>query len=284
MALSERKLVSVRPMWCIGVVGLCAAIPAVFPSHRDQSGVRASPPPAVRENFTPERVDPVLEEVMSFGRESRAALTKIRNYTGVFTKTELVNGRMIRQSMDMKVRHEPFSVYFYYRSGKERGREVVYVAGANHGNLIIREDGFKGWIGALSLAIDSPKVMAENRHTIAEIGMACLLETAFNCWEAEKRAAEPNAEIKFLRDAPQGPIVDLCYRRPQPGIDFQRSRLHFDGQTKLPVRAEQYGWPVGPGEEAPLLEEYHYSEIEPNAGLTDIDFDRENPNYKFGSR
>jgi hypothetical protein len=43
---------------------------------------------------------------------------------------------------------------------------------------------------------------------------------------------------------------------------------------------EQWGFPVG-GSEPPLIEEYTYTDIKTNVGLTDSDFDVRNRKYHF---
>ena len=42
----------------------------------------------------------------------------------------------------VKVRHEPFSIYLKWLSG-EVGREVLYVDGANDGEMFVRSGGWK---------------------------------------------------------------------------------------------------------------------------------------------
>ena len=46
------------------------------------------------------------------------------------------------------------------------------------------------------------------------------------------------------------------------------------------VRVEQFGFPTS-GQQPPVLEEYHYSNIKTNVGLSDIDFDAANKAYGF---
>ncbi len=43
----------------------------------------------------------------------------------MFSKTELVRGRQIKQVMEMKFRAKPFSVYFKYLTGPERVGQAI---------------------------------------------------------------------------------------------------------------------------------------------------------------
>src|SRR5205814_933470 len=72
-----------------------------------------------------------LRDLVQYAEPSRLALQEVKDYTAVFTKTELVKGRKIVQEMDMKFRTKPFSVYFRYRTGPEAGRQAIYVEGKN---------------------------------------------------------------------------------------------------------------------------------------------------------
>ena len=58
--------------------------------------------------------------------------------------------------------------------------------------------------------------------------------------------------------------------------------MYFDHESKLPIRAEQFGWPERVGEKPTLIESYDYADLKVNVGLTDTDFDSQNPKYGFG--
>src|SRR5262245_30114741 len=74
-----------------------------------------------------------LGDAIEFARNSREALRQVDDYTAVFSKTELVGRRYIEQTMQLKLREQPFSVYLRFVSKRQKGREVIFVAGANDG-------------------------------------------------------------------------------------------------------------------------------------------------------
>lgn len=228
-----------------------------------------------------------LDEAIEFARGSRAALRDVKDYTAVFTKTECVNDRLITQVMDMKFRHQPFSVYLCRRWKGKPGREVLFVDGANGGRLLVREAGLKSLTGTMSFYPDDPKVLQESRHPITEIGLARLLESALLIWEHEERAIPAsNREVMFLPsvmlEATECAVVQITHLNRHPGINTHLSRVYFGKDTKFAVLAENYGWPAHAGDDPPLLERYSYSEIRTNPGLADGEFDRSNPAYRFG--
>ena len=69
-------------------------------------------------------------------------------------------------------------------------------------------------------------------------------------------------------------------RPSQAFLDAEKATL--EGMDAGLAAAERYGWPRRQGEKAPLVEEYTYSNIKTNVGLTNADFDTSNRNYGFG--
>lgn len=220
-----------------------------------------------------------LRDVIQFAQESREAVDGLKDFTANFSKAELINNRLVRQTMDMKFRKKPFSVYFRYKSGNEAGRQAIYVEGRFGNNLVVKEVGVKAMVGAINLRLNDPLVLAENRHPVTQAGIPNVLETAIATWEREAKldAAEP--DITFFPNArlKQGSVacqaVQVKYVKPLRELKYHIARVYFDKETKLPVRAERFGWPRQAGENPPLIEEYTYSNVKTNVGLTDADFD-----------
>lgn len=229
--------------------------------------------------------DHPLAPVIETARRSRSALKNVRDYTATFAKRELLGGRIKTQTMEMKLRHQPFSVYFHFRAGPEAGREVLYVDGANRGQLLVHEDGVKALAGTLSFPPTHQQVMSENRYPITKVGISHMLETVISQWEQETKYGE--VEVKFYPDATLegGKVPCLAFETSHPQkrreFKFHLTRMYFDKQSYLPLRVEQYDWPSGSAKEPPLVEEYTYSNLRTNVGLTDADFDRRNREYRF---
>jgi outer membrane lipoprotein-sorting protein len=223
-----------------------------------------------------------LREPLRLAAKSRQALNGVRDYSATFSKRELLGKKLTRQVMDAKIRHEPFSVYFRFRD-PEPGREVIFVKGANRDRLLIHEEGFKAIAGTLALGMNDPQVTKENRYPITMVGMAALLETIASQWEEETKYGD--VTVKFYEQAKLGDVdclvVESSHAQQRKEFRFQMTRLYFDKESFLPIRAEQYGWPKKSGEQPPLVEEYTYSNIRLNPGLSDRDFDTRNPEYRY---
>ncbi len=230
---------------------------------------------------------PTLRDAIKFVRDRQSTLRDLVDYTAVFTKTELIDQRTTRRKMDMKFRSEPFSVYFECHSKLDPPREVIYVAGANDGYLLLHEAGLKAIIGTVMLKPDDARIMEENRYPITDAGLAKMLDILLAIWEQEKDIDADQVNVKFLDVEAVASIecdgIEVTHPQKLPGLKFHSTRLLFDRHTKLPVQVEQLGWPEKPGEKPPIVEKYTYTDVKPNVGLTDADFDPRNPKYQFAA-
>ena len=221
----------------------------------------------------------MLRDVISFAAESRDALKEIKDYTAVFSKTEMVKGKLIKQEMQMKFRAKPFSVYFLYHGGSVDGRQAIYVDGRYDNKLIVKEaNGIGSYVpGGVHLRLSDPRVVAENRYPVTHVGIHNLLETTIHDWEKESKVAGDEVDVQFFPHAKLKELpcqaVQVIHLKKLGDLKYHMNRVYFDKETRLPVRAERYGWPARDGEKPPLLEEYRYTNLKTNVNLTDADFE-----------
>ena len=78
-----------------------------------------------------------------WAKSALADIRRIKDYSCTVVKRERVGDSLAGpQSMIVKVRHEPFSVYLRFAEpAKLRGREAIYVDGQNHDKLLAARDG-----------------------------------------------------------------------------------------------------------------------------------------------
>ncbi|MDZ4689646.1 MAG: DUF1571 domain-containing protein [Planctomycetaceae bacterium] len=230
------------------------------------------------------KVDPQhpLAPALEHAYAARQKLAGVTDYEALFSKQELIGRRLRATSMKMKVREQPFSVYLHYVTAHP-GREVIYVAGRNNGLLLAHEAGLKSIAGTVPLAPDSEDAMDGNKYPVTMIGMKNLLEQIITQWEAEAQFGESN--VQYRPDSKLGgmpcKVIETSHPQPRKQFKFQMTRLFIDEQTGLPIRVEQYAFPQTEGGKPPMIEEYTYTKIRVNIGLTDRDFDPANPNYAF---
>ncbi|MFQ5733986.1 MAG: DUF1571 domain-containing protein [Planctomycetaceae bacterium] len=230
-----------------------------------------------------------LDPYIRMAQGSRKSLDKVADYVATFVKMEVVNGKAYANTMQMKFREKPFSVYLYFRKA-HLGRQVLYAAGKNGNMLLAKEAGIGALAGTVALKPGSPRALKEGLFPITRIGMANMLDGVIAQWKAERTFANikvtyfPNASLK-RPDKTLKPIECKVLQSVNPNrgprVKYSITRLYIDKKTNLPVRVEQYGFPKRPGDRPPLLAEYTYWNVRTNVGLKDIDFDRKNPRYKL---
>ena len=253
---------------------------ALFTLSAPVDAADRKPVPRVAARGTTSNGSSALKDALKIARESRNAMTQVKDYNATFTKKELIGKKMVSQSMRIKLRTKPFSVYLKFDKPYS-GREVIYVAGRNDGKLVAHGTGFQKVLGTLKLRPTSRLVMRENRYPITEIGMAKMLEKTISRWEKLAR----NTRARFFPQAKLGKrsvrVVQTMHPKKTKGNEFHMTRLYIDKATNLPIRVQQFGFPKKKGGQPPLIEEYTYSNLRTNIGLRSRDFDVENPGYGF---
>lgn len=212
----------------------------------------------------------------------------ITDYQAILVKRERINGKLNdQQVMQIKVRHEtkedngktiPFSVHIQFLHPESmKGREVVYLAGRNNGQLTVRENrpGLVGRIvPTLMLNPNGILAMQGNRYPVTEIGFELLLRRMISV--ARKEMKLENCQVQFRKDAKVNGrrcnVIEVVHPERDDRLRYHRCRIYLDDERKCPIRFEAYDWPESKGAEPPLLEQYTYLEVKTNIGLTAADF------------
>jgi len=234
----------------------------------------------------------IYKPALRYAMASRESVAAIKDFQAIFSKRERVKGHVFANTMAIKHRSRPFSVYLrFYKP--VAGREVIYVAGKNNGNLLAHEPGIGSIVGTVALPPNSSRAMAEGRYPITEIGLQKMIDAVIAQWQAEQKLlaelgdnADPDeTQIVYFHKAKLGEtacrVIQVTHARKRPGYKFYMTRLWIDRKTKLPVRVEQYGFPKHRGRKPKLMEEYTYTNIKTDIGLSGEDFDPRNPRYAF---
>jgi Protein of unknown function (DUF1571) len=208
----------------------------------------------------------------------------VADYTCTFFKRERISGRLIpAHIMAMKVRTKPQSIYLRFEQ-PAKGREAIYIAGRHGGKVLAHDVGFNKLVaGTLALAPTSSRAMEDCRHPITEAGIGPLLETVSKRWAIELNPDETTVNFADMKVGEQHcAMIETTHPQKSGNFLFYRVRLYIDKEMGLPIRFEAYDWPKRKGAEPELAEEYTYSNLKLNVGLSDVDFDVANGAYSFG--
>jgi hypothetical protein len=238
-------------------------------------------------------LDPALEIAQeALGRAQR----DVTDYTATIVKRERIKGQLGNyEYMFAKIRNRkladgkivtPLSVYLKFLKPDDiKGREVVWVEGANNNKMRAHEGGLLGrTLPSVWLDPHGALAMRGQLHPIDEIGIENLIVKLIERGEREKQYDE--CEVTFQKGAKINgrPCTVLSVRHPQPRdyFEFHLAQIFIDDEYNLPVRYAAFHWPTRKDDQTgPVLEEYTYLDVKLNAGLSDADFDSNNPNYGF---
>lgn len=232
---------------------------------------------------TSAKKDHPLKKAIELTEQSLEKMRKIDSYTAQLTKKEIVGKLAVTHKMDVKIRHEPFSVYLCYVD-PSKGREVLFIEGQNNGNLLAHDVGMKAIFGSVSLNPTGQMAMEGNRYPITKIGLVRSVEEVVAQWKKELKYG--GTQVKYYPNAKLDKkiacrVIESTHPKPFKQFKFKTTRLWFDAKTNLPIRIEQFGFPKNPKDKAPLVEQYTYRNLKANLKLTDRDFDKKNPKYNF---
>jgi hypothetical protein len=226
--------------------------------------------------------DHPMHKALRHAYSIQEAMKEVQDYEASFSKRVNIQGKVVAETMHMKVREKPFSVYLKYAK-PHQGREVLFIDGQNGNKLLAHETGFKGLAGTIELAPNSKLAMEGNVYPITEIGISKLIHQVTDHWEM--LLEQGDCRVQFYPNAKLGetPCIAIEVAAPTAvdGVRYHLWRLYFDKRENVPVHVELYGFPRRQGEQPPLLEEYTYSQIRLNIGLTDHDFSTKNAAYRF---
>lgn len=224
-----------------------------------------------------------LFPLLQISYKSLALLETVDDYECVFVKQELIGKKLIKSKMALKFRESPQSVYLKFLDANA-GREVIFVQGQNNNSLLVHEAGIKSVLGTMTLAPNSPDVMAENRYPITSIGLKNMLASVIKQWESEGKFGGITTKKYEKSKSPSGDfctVYEAVHSQPFKEFKFHTTRLWVDDATGLAIGVQQYAFPGKNDKEPQLAEEYFYLKIKTNLKFSDNEFSKSNSNYTF---
>ncbi len=209
--------------------------------------------------------------------EMDSSYSKVNDYVGVFRKQERIDGKLNEAETALLKFQKPFKVYMKFTGGPSTGTEALYVEGSYENKLLVRRGGI---LGVMTLSLDprGSLAMSENRHPVTELGFGFLLAEF-------RRNIEPairSGELEIVRQSdetfngrPAIVVEGRCSSHGGRKYYSARFIMHIDKELLLPVGDVFYD---GNDE---MFEDYVFTDVKINVGLTDTDFSRNNKSYRF---
>lgn len=236
-----------------------------------------------------------MEEVLQIAEDVTLHMRQyLDDYTALLVKQETIGG-VLTEPAELAIKvmcthrggkmdeSEPMRVYLRFVSPPTiAGREVIWGENLHDGKLVVHEAGLMGLV-TLQLDPTGMIAMRGQRYPIYEIGLTKLVQKLIERGGADRNNPDISVTIKrdLQLDGHNVDLITVLRRRPSgKEDDFSRAEICFDTQRKLPLRYTAYGW-GSDANKPPLIESYTYKDVRTNVGLSEADFDPQNPDYQF---
>jgi hypothetical protein len=217
-------------------------------------------------------------ELLRFLDLAEKQYAQVHDYTCTMVSQERV-GEVLRPLERILLKFQrSFKVYMRWMEGPSKGREGLYVSGVHDNKFLVSEPrGFQRLFTA-ALEPTDRRVMEQSRHPVTDIGIGRLLEiVGENARRGQRsgvlRVVDRGTTEYVGRRVRQ--IEGVLPQDPRAGYYGYRVLLNFDEENHLPIRVMVYDWADQ------LVEDYTYSDLRVNPGLTSQDFDPSNKEYGF---
>jgi len=212
--------------------------------------------------------------LMALLDKMKSSYASLKDFTATFQKQEKVGNKMFRDDQIQLKFQKPFKVYMKWTG---EAKEALYVEGQYNNKVLARCDGLLG-LATWSFSPRSSALMRESRHPITEVGFGFILDVM----NKNIPKAYENGDMEIVKmaddqfDGRPATIVEAKFRSSE-ARQYYTSRIvfHVDKEFLLPVGIACYD------DKGELQEEYIYKDLKPNSGLTEMDFSKDNKEYRF---
>lgn len=206
-----------------------------------------------------------------------ATAKSIDDYRVTMTKQQFGDGKLQpMETLALKHRRADDCRYLRWTEAPSKGREVLFCPGRYEGKVKVREPGMLGM--TLSLSPDSSLLrMKGNLRPIQDTGVFNFAELIEDDLAS---AATPEGPAPSLIEREVHGQASVCLRREQgesTSTHYQAGarELCFEKDSALPTEAVIWD------RSGQLMEHFTFRDFRTNVGLTDADFDADNPEYGF---
>lgn len=229
------------------------AEPLSTPSDDSRELALAAPPPAMKERARTPRND---GDVILTKAESK--LRGLKSYKVKVSRVERVGGQLQpAEELLLSVRTDPKAVRLEWSEGPNKGREVIYSSALDPRMIFVHVANSAIPLPAMKIAVDSPLVMKNSRHSITEAGLDTVIE---NLRGAQKHSGDMHKDDKLeyvgLKKPPG--FDHACEQFVIRSASGDSWKIFLDPRSNLPCMV------VGENERGELIERYVYREITVN--------------------
>jgi hypothetical protein len=203
---------------------------------------------------------------------------ELKDYTAIMYKQERLGKKLQGvETIALKYREKPKSIYMKWIDGPWKGREVLYNESLSKTDVRVRESGF---LGVIPIWIDynNPIAQRGSNHPAVEIGLKFMLELNLRDYKRSFAAGELRRKDHGIQEVDGHKVYvmeNILPRDQKKGYYCYRVFQYMDYLYSLEPRIDVYNW------DDELQESFTYTKLKIDAGLTEKDFDPKNPEYRL---
>jgi len=201
---------------------------------------------------------------------------KLQQFTQTLTKQERIGGKLEEtETMFLKFRAKPLSIYMKWTKEPHQGRELIYVEGKNKNNAVLHE-----YVGPLNVLVkinpDGSEAKKRSRRSVKQAGIRNATKSLVDLSEKARKRGDMRLKIMGIEKVDGRDVVVLC-RLLEKRDDYcvYMTVIYIDPVHLLPVKVVGYDW------DHRLAWVYTSGDIKTDVKLTDKDFDTKNPKYNY---
>ena len=229
-----------------------------------------------------------MDSVLLLARDSLKHINEtITDYTATLTRQERIGDVLTEKNTSqtkirIELENQPMSVYIRFtQPAAVRGREVIWVAGENENKITAHEGGLLNLFRIVQ-PHDGFIAMMGSRYSIAETGIQRLMATLVLHALHDRKYGECEVQLSEVQSAGVAcQRIRVVHPIQREHFIFHIVEVDIDLLRNIPVRLASWMWPEIDGGEPPLTEEYIYSDIKLNVGLTNDDFNPDSEQYNY---
>jgi outer membrane lipoprotein-sorting protein len=219
-----------------------------------------------------------LDQVEGVIKSMQKAHDGISDYVTVLHQKQRFGDELSPEERILLKFKKPFSVYMKWLDGKDQGREIIFIEGANDGKMWIHNGSFPDI--TFCLAPETCKSLSNGRHTVQEAGFGYIADRIardiaraksrpldkVSCWDYGQRQVlgEPSRCFELVTPP-----------RKESGYYGHRAYICQSMRTGLLNKITVWDF------RKLLVEDFGFEKTKVNVGLTEKDFDPDNPDYGF---
>ncbi len=202
---------------------------------------------------------PDATEAAAILAQAEAALRALKTYHVKVSRIERVGGQLQpEEDLSLSVRAEPKAVRLEWSEGPSKGREVIYSSALDPKMIFVHMANTAIPLPAMKIAVDSPLVMKNSRHSIKEAGLETIVANLRKAERHDAGGSKHNDELEY-RGLEEPPGFDhACNEFVIRSGSGDLWKIFIDPRSSLPCVV------IGENEHGELIERYVYRDIAPN--------------------